>query len=169
MKSLLLGAAVAALIPAFAFAHATLETTQAVAGSYYKAVVRVGHGCTGGEPSLKIRVRIPDGVTSVKPMPKAGWTLTIVNGPLKTPVSDGHGGQITEGVTEVTWTGSLADAHYDEFVLRGKLPDSTGPLYWPIVQECANGAARWIEIPAAGQKSDDLKEPAPFVVLTPKS
>ncbi|MFD2262266.1 YcnI family protein [Lacibacterium aquatile] len=167
MKTILLGAAVAALIPAFAFAHATLETTQATAGSYYKAVVRVGHGCAG-EPSLKIRVRIPDGVTSVKPMPKAGWDLTIAKGPLKTPVSDGHGGQITEGVTEVTWTGKLLDEHYDEFVIRGKLPDAAGTIYWPIVQECAGGAHRWIEIPAAGQKSGDLKEPAPFVVLTPK-
>lgn len=46
-------------------------------------------------------------------------------------------------------------------------PDET--LYVPIVQICEKGESRWIEIPAAGQKSDDLKEPAPAIRLTPKA
>lgn len=155
------------MISSAAFAHATLETVQATAGSYYKAVIRVGHGCKA-EPTLKVRLRIPDGVVSVKPMPKAGWTLTITEGPLKTPASDGHGGQISKGVTEVVWTGSLPDAHYDEFVVRGKLPDTAGVIHWPVVQECATGAHRWIEVPVAGQKSSDLSEPAPALTIIPK-
>jgi uncharacterized protein YcnI len=35
------------------------------------------------------------------------------------------------------------------------------------VQECATGAERWIEIPAAGQTSDDLEDPAPGVMVLP--
>ena len=164
----LVGAASLSLVATSAFAHATLETGQAVAGSYYKAVVRVGHGCEG-KPSLKIRVKVPDGVSSVKPMPKAGWSLDIVKGKLAVPLDDGHGGKITEGVTEVIWTGSLLDAHYDEFVLRGKLPDAPNTvLWWPVVQECDGAAHRWIEIPAAGQNPDSLKEPAPGLKLIPK-
>lgn len=164
----LLGAAAVSLAATHVAAHATLETGQAVAGSYYKAVVRVGHGCQGS-PTLKVRVKVPDGVVSVKPMPKAGWTLETVKGPLATPIDDGHGGKITEGVTEVTWTGKLLDAHYDEFVLRGKLPDAPNTvLWWPVVQECETGAHRWIEIPAAGQDPHSLKEPAPGLKLLPK-
>jgi uncharacterized protein YcnI len=163
-----LSCAVLSFVAPSASAHATLETQQAVAGSYYKAVVRVGHGCPGGQASLKIRVKVPEGVTSVKPMPKAGWEMSIVKAALKTPISDGHGGQITEGVSEVIWTGKLEDAHYDEFVLRGKLPDQPGMMWWPIVQECANGAHRWIEIPAEGQSADSLKEPAAGLKIVPK-
>lgn len=40
-------------------------------------------------------------------------------------------------------------------------------LHIPVVQECANGAERWIEVPAAGQTSADLKYPAPGVMVMP--
>jgi uncharacterized protein YcnI len=51
-----------------------------------------------------------------------------------------------------------------------KLPEVAGQtLYFPVVQECQQGTHRWIEIPAAGQRWNDLREPAPFVKLTPKS
>ena len=35
-----------------------------------------------------------------------------------------------------------------------------------VVQECGASAERWIEIPAAGQTSDDLERPAPGLALT---
>ena len=61
-------------------------------------------------------MQIPEGVIAVKPMPKAGWTLETVTGPyaqrLRLPRN-----QVTEGVTEVIWTGELPDAFYDEFVV----------------------------------------------------
>jgi uncharacterized protein YcnI len=152
-----------------AMAHVTLETAEAPAGSYYKAVMRVGHGCEGS-PMREMRVKVPDGMVSVKPMPKPGWKVSTVIGKLEAPY-ESHGKTITEGVTEIRWTGGkLLDEHYDEFVFRGQLPDRTGEtLYVPIVQICEKGESRWIEIPAAGQKSDDLKEPAPAIRLTPKA
>jgi periplasmic copper chaperone A len=43
-----LGAAILCLTGAStAFAHATLETKEAPASSFYKAVIRIGHGCEG--------------------------------------------------------------------------------------------------------------------------
>lgn len=149
--------------------HVTLETQQAVAGESYKAVLRVPHGC-GTSPTHTIRVRIPDGMIGVKPMPKAGWQLSTVGGKLAQPIADGHGGQITEGVREVVWAGGrLLDAHYDEFVFRGTLPNQPGTmLYFPVVQECEAGVDRWIEIPAAGKSADDYKTPAPGLKLLPK-
>ena len=41
-------------------------------------------------------------------------------------------------------------------------------LYFPVVQECEGAAARWIEIPAAGQDEDALENPAPGIKLLPK-
>ncbi len=156
----------AAFAPA-AHAHVTLETRQAPSGSYYKAVFRVGHGCDGS-PTRTIRVRIPDGVVAVKPMPKTGWTLSTVEGPYATPY-ESHGKTITKGVTEVVWSGgTLPDAWYDEFVFQAKLPEKPAGamLYFPVVQECEKGAHRWIEIPEPGKAGQDDKEPAPGVTLT---
>lgn len=151
-----------------AFAHASIETKQVPADSYYKLVMRVPHGCDSS-PTLKVRIQIPDGVTGVKPQPKAGWKLEIVKGKLAQPVPDGHGGQITEGVKEVIWTGQLPDEYYDEFVMRMKLPDRPGEtLNFPTVQECKKGFARWIEVPEAGKSIDDYAHPVPQVKLLPK-
>ncbi|MCP8937348.1 YcnI family protein [Alsobacter sp. SYSU M60028] len=152
-----------------AMAHATLESGEATIGSAYKGVVRIGHGCDGAA-TLKVRVRIPDGLVGVKPMPKPGWTLETVKGPYATPYTN-HGATGTEGVREISWTGKLLDENYDEFVFRGTVADSLKPgakLYVPIVQECEGGKAdRWIEIPAEGKSSHDLKSPAPAVKLLP--
>jgi uncharacterized protein YcnI len=152
-----------------AAAHVTLETQQAPADSYYKAVMRTPHGCQGA-PTVRLRIRIPEGVTGVKPQPKPGWTLEIVTAKLAQPLDDGHGGKITEGIAEVVWSGGrLLDAHYDEFVMRTKLPDRPGTvLYWPVVQECEGGTSRWIEIPEPGKTAGDLREPAPGLRLTAK-
>ena len=73
---------------------------------------------------------------------------------------------MTEGVTEITWTGELPDAWYDEFVFRGTVTDAfavDSMLYIPVVQECADGSVRWIETPAEGQDAHDLPHPAPAV------
>lgn len=164
--ALLVAAAVATSAPVAA--HATLEVAQAPIKASYKGVVRVGHGCEGS-PTLKVRVRIPDGVISVKPVPKAGWTLETVKAPYAKP-ADYYGTPLTEGVREIVWTGKLLDEHYDEFGFRGFLSGDLTPgttLYFPIVQECEKGAHRWIEIPAAGKSANDLKEPAPGVKLLP--
>lgn len=155
-------------MPVPALAHVGLESSQAPAGSTYKAVLRIGHGCDGS-PTREIRVKVPDGMVGVKPMAKAGWEVTTVKGPLAVPYVS-HGKAITEGVTEIHWTGGrLPDEQYDEFVFRGQLPDKPGEtLYIPVVQLCERGEHRWIDIPAAGRKGDDLKEPAPGVRLTDK-
>ena len=152
-----------------ASAHVTLETQQAVAGATYKAVLRVPHGC-GGSATTAVRIRIPDGMTGVKPMPKPGWQLTTEVGKLAVPLDDGHGGQITEGVKEVIWTGQLPDEYYDEFAMRMKLPDRPGEtLNFPTVQECKKGVARWIEVPEADKNWGDYAHPVPQVKLLPKS
>ena len=151
-----------------ALAHATLETTSAPPNSTYKGVIRIGHGCEG-KPTQSVRVRIPEGVIVAKPMPKAGWQLATTKGAYA-KAYDYYGTPMSEGVTEIAWTGgNLPDDWYDEFVFRARLTDfAPGTVvYFPVVQECADGAAhRWIEIPAAGKSADDYEEPAPGVTIS---
>ena len=81
-----------------------------------------------------------------------------------------HGTGVSEGVTEIIWSGELPDAFYDEFVFRAMLTDSLAAgskLYFPVVQECGDAAERWIEIPEAGQDPDSLEYPAPGLKLLP--
>lgn len=157
--------ALLALLPGAADAHVSLQVKEAPAGSYYKAVLQVGHGCEGS-PTREIRVKVPDGMVSAKPMPKPGWQVETVVGPLARPY-ESHGARIAEGVTEIRWTGgSLDDAHYDEFVFRGRLPDEAGRVvHFPVVQLCEAGEHRWIEVPEEGQPEPE--EPAPALRLTP--
>ena len=164
----LLAAALAVVAAGAAQAHITLEASGASVAATHKVVLRVPHGCEGAA-TTRVRVRIPEGVIAVKPMPKPGWTLETVTGAYAHPYVD-HGTEITEGVTEVIWTGELPDAFYDEFVFRAMLTDSLSPgteLYFPLVQECGDKADRWIEIPAAGQDPDSLEYPAPGLELLP--
>jgi uncharacterized protein YcnI len=158
------------LLPATVSAHVTIEIREAPVGAPYKGVFRVPHGC-GSSSTVKLRVRIPDGVIAVKPMPKPGWTLETVKGKYGKPYAYFHDVTLTEGVREASWTGKLADEHYDEFVLSmflaADLPAGT-TLYFPVVQECESGIHRWIEIPAEGKTPADYKEPAPGVRLLPK-
>lgn len=161
---------VAAMSCGAAFAHVTIDPTEAVAGGYARAAFSVSHGCDGSA-TVAVRIKIPDGVLSVKPQMKPGWTVEIKTRKLDGELPSLHGKTITETVDEVAWRGGpLPENLYDTFGLSMKLPDAAGrTAYFPVVQECEKGVHRWIEIPATGQKPDDLREPAPALRLKPKA
>jgi periplasmic copper chaperone A len=173
---LALGAAGALVALSSALAHVTLENREAPVGASYKAVMRVHHGCEGSATTA-VRVRLPDGVIGVKPMPKPGWRLDTVTGKYPKPYTL-RGAKVTEGVTEISWSGGkLADAHYDEFVFMSALAeelDAGKIIYFPVVQECEKGIHRWIEIPKEGAHAggqghgEGSPEPAPGLRLLPK-
>lgn len=162
--------AVAALGGAPALAHVSLQPSEAVAGNYFQTSLSVPHGCDG-TGTVAVRVKIPDGVLSVKPQMKPGWTVDIKTRKIEGEQPTLHGKTIAETVDEVSWRGGpLPDNLYDTFGLVMKLPDAAGKtLYFPVVQECEKGVHRWIELPTAGQATDALKEPAPGLRLKPKA
>ena len=150
--------------------HIVLDEPVAHAGASYKAVLRVGHGCTGS-PTTAIRVLIPTGLRGAKPMPKAGWTLATRSEKLAQPYSS-HGKQITEDVVEISWTASsreswLLNDYFDEFVLRGTLPERPGVLWFKVLQTCEGGSNDWSEIPAAGVSTQGMKSPALLLKVLP--
>lgn len=157
-------AAAALLFSTPAFAHVTFENGQASPNATYKAVLRVPHGCDG-KATLKVRVRIPEGIVAVKPMPKAGWKLETSKGAYVRAYQV-HGEAVSEGVTDIVWTGSLDDAHYDEFVFQARFTDAYQPgatVYFPVVQECDGATAEWTQVPAMGEDPHSLQSPAPGV------
>ncbi|MGG7582013.1 YcnI family protein [Rhizobium sp. Nf11,1] len=173
-KPMMLAFAAVVCAAGVADAHITLEQNQALSGKAYKAVLRVGHGCEG-KATVKIRVKIPEGLLSAKPMPKPGWTVEKANAAYQQSY-DLYGKPVKEGVSEITWSGgNLADDEYDEFIFRATVAKEIAAktrIYVPVVQECTEGAVeRWIEIPAVGKSSDDYDAPAPYfdVIEQPRS
>lgn len=158
----------AGLYPAHALAHASLTAREATIGATYKAAIAIPHGCDGSA-TRTVRVTIPEGVISVRPMLKPGWTIEMV----RSTYAQSHayfGKQLSEGVKEIVWTGTLPDAYFDEFIFTGFLVSTLAAgttLHFPTVQECDTGSRKWIEVPAAGQDSHALKSPAPGVRLLP--
>jgi periplasmic copper chaperone A len=170
-RHLFAGAAGVLLVISCASAHVTLEQQEAPIASTYKGVMRVPHGCEG-TATTSIRMRIPEGVIGVKPMPKPGWQLNIVSGRYSKPYML-RGAKVTEGVTELSWSGGkLPDAFYDEFVFTSVLAEELEPgkaIHFPVVQECEQGIHRWIEIPKeGGHQGEGGPEPAPSLRLLPK-
>ena len=176
LKTLKFIALSAGLMPAItAFSHVTLEQAQAETGSYYKAVLRVGHGCEG-LPTTTLRVQLPAGFQGTKPMPKAGWTLQTKQDKLDKPY-DNHGTQVTQDTTEITWTASstaaaLPDSQYDEFILRGRAAMPAGAAWFKVTQLCEGGGKTssnsWTEIPTQGTSTRGLKYPAALLnVIAP--
>ncbi len=119
---------------AVASAHVTLPPGGAAAGSEYAAGFRVGHACAGAASTTGLRVRLPDGFTFAGAEPRPGWTLVA-------------------GPQEVTWTAAspqavLPAAERASFVVRGRLTERPGPLWFKVLQRCDQGEADWAEVPA---------------------
>ena len=140
--------------PTSSFPHIVLESKSATAGSTFKAVFQVGHGCNGAATTA-VAIQIPPEFQTAKPYPKAGWSISM------------------EANKLVTWTAmskdaALQNAHFDEFVLRGKLPDAVGPMWFKVLQTCDGVSNNWADVPATGVSTKGLKSPAVLLeVLAP--
>jgi uncharacterized protein YcnI len=168
IKTTIAAIAVGALaIPAAAAAHVTVSPEELPADGYANLEFSVPHGCDGSA-TRRLRVQIPESVPSATPQVHPGWSIETKTGP-KQEV-ELHGETITEGVSEIIWTAEdapLPDQYLDVFGASVRLPAGEGEtVYFPAVQECEKGETGWIEIPAEGESSEELEEPAPAVTLT---
>ena len=153
-------------------AHIVLTEPKAIAGSYYKATLRVGHGCSGSATTV-LTVQVPAGFQGAKPQPKPGWTIATRKAKLATPYTS-HGKTVTDDVVELRWTAASKDAalpddQFDEFAFMGRLPNQPGPMWIKVLQTCENGQNDWSEIPASGTSTRGLKSPAALLNVQPAS
>lgn len=118
------------------------------------------------EVNIRFPVKTP--IASVKPAPKAGWTVTTKRTTLTTPIQTADG-EITQGVTEVVFKADSAAAgiQKDTFgmfeLLVGPLPTGVSTLAFPTVQTYSNGSvSSWIEPTLPGSEP---AHPAPLLRL----
>jgi copper(I)-binding protein len=142
--------AMLAIASTTAFAHVTLPRGGATVGSDYNAAFRVGHACEGAKATTGLAVRLPKGFVLSDAQARKGWKLDV---------------QKNAGEGEVRWTAespqtALPASERAEFVLRGKLPATPGPLWFKVLQTCDVGSIDWAEVPASGNSTAGLKAPA---------
>jgi periplasmic copper chaperone A len=152
-----------------ASAHVGVKADTTAAGSTAMVTFGFGHGC-GESPTTSLTFQIPEEFSGVTPVFEAGWDIELVSDDLATPVTDAHGEEITERVSEVIYTAdeAIPDGIYGQVTLRLSLPeDASGEtIYFPVIQTCEDGEEAWIEIPAEGQDEDELESPAPSITVT---
>jgi uncharacterized protein YcnI len=152
-----------AVLSGAAVGHVSLEGKTAYAGAPFDATFRVGHGCSGS-PTVKLRIRMPDGVIAVEPQAKDGWSVFSETSAYDHPAASG--GQIfSEGIESVTWTGHLSAHESGAFMLKARLSDDAvagRKLMFPVYQQCEKGEERWTD------PDDEDEHPAPFLTVMPK-
>ena len=161
------GALLALAAPLAAQAHVSVAPTSTAAGASTVLTFSSAHGCEGS-PTTAFTVDIPEGVDSVAPTLKSGWTVEKVMVDLDEPIDDGHGNTITERVGRVVYTAAtpVPDGFRDTLEIQLRLPeDAAGErLEFPVLQECEVGETAWNESPSAD--GAEPEHPAPAIEVT---
>jgi len=161
------GTLLALAAPLAAHAHVTVTPASTAAGSSTLLTFSSAHGCEGS-PTTSFTVDIPEGVESVAPTLKAGWTVEKVMVDLDEPVDDGHGNTITERVGQVVYAAGapVPDGYRETLEIQLRLPeDAAGErLEFPVLQQCEVGRTAWNESPAAD--GTEPEHPAPAIEVT---
>lgn len=115
-----------------AAAHIDPDPRAAQVGTTATIAFNVEHGC-GDSPTTALAFKLPAGVTNVKGVDKAGWTVKVT-------------------ATEVDFTGGSQDAHTPaDFSFTMTLPTTAGMIYFPVAQTCATGSQAWLDITEEGK------------------
>ncbi|MGY1742802.1 MULTISPECIES: YcnI family copper-binding membrane protein [unclassified Blastococcus] len=152
-----------------ASAHVRVSSADAAPGGFGELTFRVPNESDTAS-TVTLRVSIPSDTplasVSVKPVP--GWTATTTTGPIDPPV-EVHGTEVTEGVTEITWTadpgGGIGPGEYQTFsISAGPIPE-VDQMTFPTIQTYDDGQeSAWIEPTVDGE--EEPESPAPVLSLT---
>jgi periplasmic copper chaperone A len=165
IATIVLATVASGVVAAPAFAHVTANPSTGPQEGRVTTFLRVGHGCEGENGDTeRVSVRIPEGVIGVGPEDEPGWTVSTKTRELDEPI-EGEGEEITEVVSEVTWTaqdGPLDTHQFREFGLNLNIAAPGEEVLWfPVVQQCEEGSLRWSTSPTASSSGERSKTPRP--------
>jgi len=150
--------------PLAASAHVSLAANTAAAGSYSVITFKVpNESPTAGTNKVVLTLPTDTPFASVSYVPVAGWTATLDEEKLATPVKVGES-EITDAVTSVTWTADagseITAGQLQLFSLSvGPVPD-TGSIVLPAEQYYDDGTiVEWADTEA------DAENPAPVLYV----
>lgn len=173
MRRLTLAAGVAVVLAGLtvqaAEAHVRVHADSTESGSFSQLTFRVPNE-EDGAGTITVQVTLPQDTpflyVSTKPIP--GWTATVAEQPLPTPVSV-SGTTVTKAPRTVTWQAQagtrIEPGQYQDFdISAGPLP-AAGTVVLPATQTYSNGTVvAWDQpTPAGGAEPE---HPAPELVVT---
>jgi len=170
---LALGAVIGAVgFASAASAHVTVSPTSAPQGGYTVITFRVPtESATASTTKLDVYLDMTHPVASVNVQQVPGWTATVKQQKLPTPIKDDDGNTVTSAAGEIVWTANSAASaiHPGQFqqfpVQLGPLPANTSSMAFKALQTYSDGSiVRWIDTPVAGQPEPD--HPTPILTLT---
>jgi uncharacterized protein YcnI len=130
-----------------ALAHVVVKPSEVGIAAFQTFTVGVPN--EKDTPTVAMKLLIPNGVKSVSPNVKTGWTIDVKRA--------GEGEE--RRVTEIDWTGgSIPAGQRDEFLFSAQVPSSETTLSWKAYQTYADGTVvSWDTQPNA-QMSDEEKD-----------
>jgi uncharacterized protein YcnI len=160
---------VASAVVAFggtAWAHVTVAPESVVKGTSDAEIsFRVPNEATTATTKLQVFIPSNPPLLGVLAQAVPGWTDAVVTTKLAKPIHTDDG-DVTDVVSEVTWTATNAAAgikpgEYGKFsIIVGQVPDTATAITLKALQTYANGdVVRWIEDPKG-------ENPAPILTLT---
>lgn len=155
-KVALMGVSVGALVfslSGMAQAHVVVRPGDAKTGAYQTFTVSVP--VERDSPTVKVRLDIPMGVTSVTPTVKPGWTIQ----------TEKHDEDGTDMVSAITWTsGEIGVDLRDEFTFSAKTPDQPTDLQWKAYQTYKDGTVVSWDQQSVSEEEKDNATTGPFSV-----
>ncbi|TDU05381.1 uncharacterized protein YcnI [Streptomyces sp. 846.5] len=150
-----------------ASAHVTVNPSSVAQGSYTAVSVRVPNEETSVN-TTQVQLYLPTDhpIASVATEAVPGWTVTVQKTKLSKPLTTDDG-QVTEAVSEITWTGgTIKPGQFQDFALSlGPMPTDTTTLTFKALQTYSDGSiVRWIQPTVEGQT--EPANPAPVLHLT---
>jgi len=127
---------------------------------------------TAATTSVEFDLPTDHPMLGVKARPIAGWTVHVVTAQLPKPITTDDG-QVTDAVSQVTWTANagseLSGETFELFTLLvGTMPKNAGSLTVKVLQHYSDGSTiSWIEPVVKGVPAPE--HPAPVIKLTGKA
>jgi uncharacterized protein YcnI len=157
-----------------AAAHVTVHSDDAVQGATDVAVMFRVPSEESHSSTVKLQVFFPitHPLLDVLVEPHPGWNYRVQTARLAQPVTTDDG-QITDAVSEITWTArssaaGLQPGEADDFTVTvGQLPDTPSVTFRALQSYSDGHVVRWIVSQAPGATEPEF--PAPVLELAPSA
>jgi uncharacterized protein YcnI len=141
------------VLPAVVVAHPYIVGSEVEPGEHFEGKLVLTHDCNN-QPTVEVVLRMPREATHIEADSPKGW---------KSSVDPAKG--------EIVWQGDPTPDRM-ELGVSFEVPQVAEgtKLYIPVVQRCTGGEVqRWVEMPDAEKKQEDLGFPAAFVIVGKKA
>ncbi|HSW96449.1 MAG TPA: YcnI family protein [Candidatus Saccharimonadales bacterium] len=137
------------LFAAPAFAHVVVTPKQVGIAAWQEFSMSVPS--EKDNPTIGIKLLIPNGLKNVSPNVKPGWTINEVKN------GSGEGAM----VTEIDWGGgSIPPGQRDDFLFQAQVPTKETTLKWKAVQTYQDGSTMsWIHDETSNPEDDSAPPP----------